>query len=73
MEKRSLLCPDCSGEMKIINLITQAEIIRKILNYPGLWEEESSRDLPISPTVQHELVYVPSDDGWGNTIRHSNI
>ncbi len=33
-----LLCPKCSGSMKIISMIDDSEIIKKILNHLGLWE-----------------------------------
>ena len=33
-----LLCPKCSGSMKIISLIDDSEIIKKILNHLGLWD-----------------------------------
>jgi hypothetical protein len=33
-----LLCPKCSGSMKIISFIDDSEIIKKILNHLGLWD-----------------------------------
>ena len=33
-----LLCPKCSGSMRIISLIDDAEIIKKILKHLGLWD-----------------------------------
>ncbi len=33
-----LLCPKCSGSMKIISFIEDEQIIRKILKHLGLWE-----------------------------------
>ena len=33
-----LLCPKCSGSMRIISLIDDAEIIKKILKHLALWE-----------------------------------
>ena len=38
-ETDSLVCPKCSGEMRIISFIDQADVIEKILQYLGLWEE----------------------------------
>jgi hypothetical protein len=33
-----LLCPKCSGSMRIISLIDDAEIIKKILKHLSLWD-----------------------------------
>jgi hypothetical protein len=33
-----LLCPKCSGSMKIISLIDDSEIIKKILKHLDLWD-----------------------------------
>ena len=33
-----LLCTKCSGSMRIISLIDDAEIIKKILKHLGLWD-----------------------------------
>ena len=32
-----LICPKCSGKMKIISVIDDEEIIKKILKHLGLW------------------------------------
>ena len=33
-----LTCPKCSGEMKVISVIEDEEVIKKILKHLGLWE-----------------------------------
>ena len=33
-----LTCPKCSGRMKVISVIDDEEVIKKILKYLGLWE-----------------------------------
>jgi hypothetical protein len=38
-ETDPLVCPKCSGEMKIISFIDQWDVIRKILEHLDLWEE----------------------------------
>jgi len=38
-ETDPLVCPRCSGEMRIISFIDQRDVIRKILEHLGLWEE----------------------------------
>lgn len=32
-----LRCPHCGGEMRIISFISEASVIRQILQYIGLW------------------------------------
>ena len=41
-----LECPNCGGEMKIISFITEASVIRQILEHLNLWEERLSRNPP---------------------------
>jgi hypothetical protein len=38
-ESDPLTCPKCQGEMRIIAFIDQADVIKKILQHLGLWEE----------------------------------
>ena len=33
-----LTCPKCSGEMKVISIIEDEEVIKKILKHLGLWD-----------------------------------
>ena len=33
-----LTCPKCSGEMKVISVIEDEEVIKKILKHLGLWD-----------------------------------
>ena len=65
-----LLCPKCSGSMKIISFIEGEEIIAKILRHLGLWETRSHD--PPAPNAVHtpELNYddsysqLPPIDDW---------
>jgi hypothetical protein len=60
-----LICPECQSEMKIVSFIENPRIIKKILKYLNLWEEESARDPPRPPEIPDEIVYVPVEDaGW---------
>ncbi|MBU2515517.1 hypothetical protein KJ966_29725 [bacterium] len=59
-----LICPECLSEMKIISFIAEVNIIKKILKYLELRDEESSRDPPVMPDIPNESVYAPIDDGW---------
>jgi len=33
-----LTCPKCSGKMKVISVIEEEDVIKKILKHLGLWE-----------------------------------
>ena len=33
-----LTCPKCSGKMKVISVIEDQDVIKKILKHLGLWE-----------------------------------
>jgi len=65
-----LLCPNCSGSMKIISFIEDDEIIAKILRHIGLWETRNHD--PPTPNAMHipELTYddaysqLPPNDNW---------
>jgi len=48
--------------MKVISFIENPRIIKKILKYLNLWEEESSQDPPFKPEILNEIVYVPIED-----------
>ena len=48
--------------MAIISFITEVNIIKKILKYLNLWEEESARDPPVLPEIPDKIVYVPIED-----------
>ena len=37
-EVNPLLCPKCQGEMRVISVIEDADVIRKILKHLDLWE-----------------------------------
>ncbi len=65
-----LVCPNCSGSMKIISFIEDNEIIAKILRHLGLWETRNHD--PPAPKAVHtpELTYddsysqLPPIDYW---------
>ena len=63
-----LICPRCGAEMKIIALIEDPAVIRRILTYPGLWRERKGNErgtAPLeAPASDADLVYEPVDDGW---------
>ena len=65
-----LLCPNCSGTMRIISFIEDDEIIEKILRHLDLWETRCHD--PPAPNAVHtpELTYddsysqLPPIDYW---------
>ena len=64
-----LECPKCHAEMKIISFISksQPEVIRKILEHLGLWEEKTRcwpPNLPPFPAHEETTTGEPFDDGW---------
>ncbi len=60
-----LLCPNCSGTMRIISFIEDDEIIEKILRHLGLWETRNHD--PPAPNATHipELTY---DDSYSQLL-----
>ena len=44
-----LICPKCSGDMRILAFIEDQEVIRKILNHLGLWKR-TPRAPPTPPS-----------------------
>jgi hypothetical protein len=56
LEALLLTCPKCQGEMRIISFIDQPEVIKKILQHLGLWEE------PHAPPdkTKKEITFDPS-------------
>jgi len=49
--------------MKIIGFINEFRIVKKILEYLDIYEEENSRDPPIE-ILENELVYELVYDDW---------
>ncbi len=57
-ETDPLVCPKCSGEMRIISFIDRRDVIRRILEQLGLWEE-SHAPPDRGPPVK-EMTFDPS-------------
>jgi hypothetical protein len=66
-----LTCPKCSGKMKVISLIEDEEIIKKIFKHLGLWEVKP-RPPPTAtrPTkmaeysIDYSTSQLPASDKW---------
>ena len=57
-EADPLTCPKCQGEMRIISFIDQPDVIKKILQHLGLWEE--SHAPPDKNQRKREITFDPS-------------
>jgi hypothetical protein len=70
-EVEPLTCPKCSGKMKVISVIEDEDVIKKILKHLGLWDQKA-RPPPKanSPpmTSQYHIDYtdsqLPVSDKW---------
>ena len=66
-----LTCPRCSGTMKVISVIEEEQIIRKILKHLGLWEVKP-RPPPKSAgpqktskySIDYSVSQLPASDEW---------
>ena len=56
-----LICPECSGPMRVVSFIEEEAVIRKILEHLKLWEEPEPRPPPAVPE-QVDIQYVPFFD-----------
>ena len=64
-----LICPKCQSRMKIISVIEDDVVIRKILQHLGLWYSKG-HDPPARSSPVRELIYddtysqLPAVDCW---------
>jgi len=64
-----LLCPKCSGSMKIISFIDDSEIIKKILQHLDLWHVKRkpparANDPPTQATIIFDDYSAPDADAY---------
>jgi hypothetical protein len=52
-----LTCPKCSGKMKVISVIEEQDVIKKILKHLGLWELTPRPPPPIPKAQSQRTVY----------------
>jgi len=66
-----LACPKCSGKMKVISVIEDEEVIKKILKHLGLWQVKPRP--PPKPTgqtkiagysIDYSVSQLPGSDKW---------
>jgi hypothetical protein len=62
--------------MKIIALIEDPAVIRRILTHLGLWRERKGNERGTAPLEEPapdaDLVYEPVDDGWPGYDDHES-
>jgi len=65
-----LICPKCSGQMKVISVIEDEEVIKKILKHLKLWDQKARPPpKPASPMIdQYSIDY--SESYLPEFIRH---
>ena len=65
-----LTCPKCSGKMKVISVIEDEDVIKKILKHLGLWDRKtrSSPQKSLKKTSEYIIDYstsqLPASDKW---------
>jgi hypothetical protein len=60
-EVAPLVCPKCQGAMRVISVIEDPLIIKKILKHLGLWETRNHDPPPENSSYIPELTYDDSD------------
>jgi hypothetical protein len=70
-EAGPLICPKCSGEMKVISVIEDEEVIKKILKHLGLWDlkarsptKATGPPKPLEYTFDYSISQIPVSDKW---------
>ena len=62
-----LICTRCGCMMKVISIIKEASVIKKILEHLGLWEDkEKNKSPPETPVKINDISYEPYQDDWGD-------
>jgi hypothetical protein len=66
-----LTCPKCSGEMKVISVIEDEDVIKKILKHLNLWDVKTrpppkaiGPPKPIEYTCDYSTSQLPASDKW---------
>ena len=54
-EVNPLTCPRCGGYMRIIVLLEDYKVVKKILDYLGIYESQRKRPLPVKPGELNEF------------------
>ena len=58
----ALRCPKCGGQMKVISVIEQPFVIRRILKHLDLWEDPRPPPQPLEMVCEPDTDYIPWQD-----------
>lgn len=58
----ALKCPECGSRMKVISIIEQPSVVRRILEHLGLWEDPRPPPRPPELVCEPDADYVPWQD-----------
>ena len=61
-ETDPLICPRCGGDMRIIALLEDYKVVKKILDYLGIYEFRRNRPPPVKPGELNEFDCYMRDD-----------
>ena len=64
LEVDPLTCPQCGSEMRIISLIQDPDVIRRILEYLGLWKQDTGSRCKKPKPGYGSVIYEDFDDSW---------
>ncbi len=60
-----LVCPKCTGEMKIISFIYKRTVIKKFLTHLNIYDQSRNQRAPPMPAPEYtDPVMELFDDGW---------
>ena len=66
-----LACPKCSGAMKVISIIEDEDVIKKILKHLNLWDVKTrpppkaiGPPKPLKQTFDYSTSQLPASDKW---------
>ena len=65
-----LTCPKCSGKMKVISVIEDSEIVKKILKHLGLWDQKVRPPPKLRPAAERAETLI--DDSFSQVPASDN-
>jgi hypothetical protein len=63
----ALKCPKCCGDMKVVSIIEQPSVIKRILKHLDLWEDPRPPPQPLEMVCEPNVDYVPWQDNVPET------
>jgi hypothetical protein len=65
-----LTCPKCSGKMKVISVIEDSEIVKKLLKHFGLWDQKARPPPKLRPAAERAVTLI--DDSFSQVPASDN-